>query len=238
MATVRFDLAKRCIDGTARSMDRMSIRCVCCVAMTAIGDTNDCDLVTDVQDDETDRVVNDGYEMVPVGKLVEHPANPRRGRVDAIEASIIANGFYGAVVAQRSTGHILGGNHRFQAAQLTGMEKIPVIWADVDDATAKRILLADNRTNDIAGYDDDALLAILEECRAEENLLGTGYDDKFVDDLLKKVQAEPLPDTGDADDDPLTEGWGVIVECDSESQQMRLLEQLNSEGLQCRALIR
>ena len=52
------------------------------------------------------------YELVAPRALRPHPRNPRRGDVDAIEESIAENGFYGCVVAQRSTGYILAGNHR------------------------------------------------------------------------------------------------------------------------------
>ena len=37
-------------------------------------------------------------ETVPVGDLIEHPANPRRGNVDAIVASIRQDGWHGVVV--------------------------------------------------------------------------------------------------------------------------------------------
>jgi hypothetical protein len=122
------------------------------------------------------------YEQVPVDRLSAHPENPRRGNVDAIVASIEANGFYGAVVAQRSTGYVLVGNHRWQAAQRVGMKTVPVVWVDVDEDRARRILLVDNRSNDIAGWDDDALAALLDELAITgDALAGTGFG---ADELL------------------------------------------------------
>lgn len=38
---------------------------------------------------------------------------------------------------------------------------VPVVWLDVDDATAKRIMLADNRTADLATYDEQILAEAL-----------------------------------------------------------------------------
>jgi len=122
--------------------------------------------------------MNTEYEIVPVGKLRQHPDNPRRGSVSTIKDSIESNGFYGAVVAQRSTGRILVGNHRYQAAQELGMAELPVIWVDVDDQQAQRLMQVDNRSTDVASYDDQILLSILE---ALPSLDGTGYD---TDDLL------------------------------------------------------
>lgn len=124
------------------------------------------------------------YEMASVGAVRPHPANPRQGDVGAIYESIEANGFFGAVLAQRSTGYILAGNHRYKAAMEAGLQSVPVIWADVDDDRALRILLADNRTNDKASYDDNALAAILSDLANTSDLVGTGYDGDDLDQLI------------------------------------------------------
>jgi hypothetical protein len=128
------------------------------------------------------------YQLVPTAELSLHPANPRRGDIDLISSSISANGFYGAVVAQRGTGHILAGNHRWMAAQRDGLPDVPVIWVDVDDDRALRILLTDNRTGDLAGYDNPALLDLLDALAiSPDALAGTGYDDAALDDLRADV---------------------------------------------------
>lgn len=139
-------------------------------------------------------VLNQELVMVQVGDLVEHPSNPRRGRVDAILESIEANGFYGAVVAQRSSGYVLAGNHRLQAARSAGITEVPVFWVDVDDDRAARILLADNRTNDLAGYDDSALVDLLKKLDASPlKLTGTGYDGAALDELLRSLEPARKP---------------------------------------------
>lgn len=142
------------------------------------------------------QIINQDYELVPVDALKPHPRNPREGDTVAIAESIIHNGFYGAVVAQKSTGFILAGNHRLKAAVDTGASVVPVIWVDADDEQALRILLADNRTNDLAGYDEAALAEIL---KGLDSLEGTGYDQAAVDALI-----EGLGDvvTGDVTDGP------------------------------------
>jgi len=109
------------------------------------------------------QIRNQEYDLVPVDALKPHPANPRRGDTVAIAESITENQFYGAVIAQRGTGLILAGNHRWKAAKDTGATEIPVIWIECDDAEALRILLVDNRTNDLAGYDDKALADLLSQ---------------------------------------------------------------------------
>lgn len=134
------------------------------------------------------KVVNQSYEDVELDAITPHPRNARKGDVDAIVGSIDANGFYGACIVQRSTGHILAGNHRYMAARESGMGTVPVIYVDVDDATALRILLADNRTSDIAGYDDQALAQLLTELAADGELYGTGYVESDVDALLATLE--------------------------------------------------
>ena len=147
-------------------------------------------------------VVNEQYESVPIGQLAQHPRNPREGDVGAIVESIQHNGFYGAVVAQRSTGHVLAGNHRIKAAHDVGMKEVPVLWVDVDDETALRILLADNRTNDLASYNDESLADLLTELAESLGLEGTGYDGDDLDELLEELAPTTVDDT---DPEPVPE---------------------------------
>jgi DNA modification methylase len=155
----------------------------------------------------TANIINTGdkIEMVGAGKLACHPDNPRRGDVDSIRESISANGFYGALVVQRSTGHILAGNHRFMAAQAEGLEKFPVIYVDVDDEEAKYILVVDNRSSDKAENDHEVLAAILQGLKSnEQGLSGTGYSDADLAGLLAAVMddGEALDGEDDIPDTP------------------------------------
>ena len=132
-------------------------------------------------------------ESQDISVLIEHPRNPRRGNVSEVRASFRANGFYGTVIAQVSTNYILVGHTRVKAANLEDMDTIPVMWIDVDDETATRILLADNRTSDIAQYDDSELLSVLREFDMG-GLEGTGWTDYDIDQLEKIVNAmDPVP---------------------------------------------
>lgn len=160
------------------------------------------------------QIINERTEMVPVGKLREHPANPREGDVGAIAESIRVNGFYGACVVQESSGHVLAGNHRLKAARQLDMPSVPVVYVDVGDEEAMRILLADNRTADIAGHDDDALADILEHlATTEAELAGTGYGQSDLDTLLNELDRggsdaeDPGAETDRAEE--LREKWGT-----------------------------
>jgi DNA modification methylase len=131
------------------------------------------------------RILNESYELVAIDKLQPHPENPRRGSLPAIAASVAANGFYGAVVAQRSTARILVGNHRWEAAKSEGLKEIAVVWLNVTDEEARRILLSDNRTADQATWDVSDLAKLLTEIEASAGLEGTGFDQAAYDAALQ-----------------------------------------------------
>lgn len=127
------------------------------------------------------------YELVALGDLKPHPDNPRKGDTKAIAESIEENGFFGAVLAQKSRKRILAGEHRWKAAKARGEKQVPVIWLDVDDDRALKILLADNKTQDLASYDEAALLAVLDDLGADAAALaGTGYSMDEYEDLLAR----------------------------------------------------
>src|SRR5215469_2608684 len=77
-----------------------------------------------------------------LAELVDHPDNPREGDDDAVAESIEVNGFYGVILAQRSTRRILFGHTRRRNLQAAGATTGPVMWLDVDDDRARRIVLA------------------------------------------------------------------------------------------------
>ncbi|NBO54510.1 MAG: DNA modification methylase, partial [Actinobacteria bacterium] len=98
--------------------------------------------------------------------------NPRKGNIAAIAESLEVNKQYRPIVVQKSTNKILAGNHTWQAAKKLGWTKIAVVFVDVDDEGAKRIVLADNRTNDLADYDTAILAELLKDLGSSS---GTGY---------------------------------------------------------------
>lgn len=138
---------------------------------------------------------------VPIDSITPYRDNPRRGDLDAIKESLAVNGQYRPIVANRRTGEVLAGNHTLRAAELLGWTQIAVTWVDVDDETARRIVLVDNRSNDLAGYDDALLASILEDL---PDLEGTGYDQAALAALLAG-RDEPVALTDPDEAAPLPE---------------------------------
>lgn len=143
--------------------------------------------------------------MVPVHAVTPHPDNPRAASTEAIQESIVRNGVYRPIYAQESSGCIIAGHHLYAAMVELGFQQVPVLWVDVDDTTAKRILLADNRIADLGTYDDGLLLEALKELAVEDEqgLLGTGYD---LDDMkkLEKVAESAFTPSRSSHDTPTT----------------------------------
>lgn len=156
-------------------------------------------------------------ELVAIGSVRPHPDNPRQGDIGAICESIAVNGWYGAViVSRRPDGDvILAGEHRWRA--LTALQRrgwtdpdgddrpygtlpvslqvpagqVPVIpLVGLDETAERRILVADNRSNDLSTYDDAALAALLSDLASGGNLLGTLYDGDELDQLLDDLNGD------------------------------------------------
>jgi hypothetical protein len=130
--------------------------------------------------------------LVDITSVQQHPQNPNNGDIDSVVDSIAGNGFYNPVVVQRSTGYIIAGNTRYAALLALGAETIPVIWADIDDDRATRILIADNRTAELAVRDTRDLERLLHQLEASESgLAGTGYT---VDDFIELRRLNHISD--------------------------------------------
>lgn len=135
---------------------------------------------------------------VPVESLEPHPRNVNQGDIGAISETMDALGFFGACLVQRSSRRIIAGKHRWLTAKALGGESVPVLWADVDDDTAVRIMLADNRTARLGHDDDQALAALLTDLAqgTDRGLAGTGFDGDALDALLAGLVAGTNTTTG------------------------------------------
>lgn len=115
-------------------------------------------------------------EMIPLDQLTPFPGNARRGKVDVIKESIEKNGQYRSLVVREIKNGpliVLAGNHTMEAIGELDGSKARCEVIECDDETARRINLVDNRSNDLAEDDDDALAALMRDLT--EGAAGTGY---------------------------------------------------------------
>lgn len=125
--------------------------------------------------------------LVDLDDLQAHPRNPNHGNVKEVAQSIRTNGqFRPIVVRPLDDGkyQILAGHTTAAAMRSLGRSQMLATIVQADDRQAERILLADNRTAQLADMDDELLLELLEDHK--EDLLGTGYTDADLEDLMKE----------------------------------------------------
>ena len=91
---------------------------------------------------------------VPLAKIVPNPNQPRRDfdeeKLAELADSIKKNGLIQPIVVRKhGIGYeIIAGERRYQASKRAGLERVPVIVKDVDDAEMYRLALIENIQRD------------------------------------------------------------------------------------------
>lgn len=171
--------------------------------------------------------------MTPISQLKFYPGNARRGDIDLIAESLQRLGQYKPVVVNTGgkcpelADTILAGNHTVMAAQRLGWETIDVHRVDVDDDTAKRIVIVDNKANDQSTYDVEDLVNLLTELPTLE---ATGFTRDEVDQLLESLD-DIDADIPERPAEPTPEGFNLLVECENAEEQARIKARLLAEGV-------
>lgn len=124
---------------------------------------------------------------IPLSDLSPYPGNAKVGDIDAIRASVRRSGQYRSLVVRQTDDAltILAGWHTSRALVAEGHTSARCEVIECDNDTARAINLADNRTGELGGFDDDALAALLAAAQDANDLPGTGYDDHDLDELLR-----------------------------------------------------
>ncbi len=138
----------------------------------------------------------------PIGDVRTMDGNPRRGDVAAVARSLDAFGQRKPIVARVDTGEVIAGNHTLMAAKQLGWSEVAVVWVKDDDATAKAFSLADNRTAELGGYDEELLAGLIGEVlEADTTLLeATAWTPDDLAELLERTGGGPDTATeGDED---------------------------------------
>ena len=127
---------------------------------------------------------------IPVERLIPYAGNPRLNdeAVPAVAESIRRFGFKVPMVIGADF-VVVAGHTRLKAAKSLGLKTVPCIMAD--DLTAKEIdafRLADNKTAELAQWDEKALIAELQRLAALDNppdMAAFGFED--LDTMLAEL---------------------------------------------------
>ena len=149
-------------------------------------------------------------EAVSLSALTPHPANPNQADSGLIGELIAANGYAVPVLAQESTGLIIDGEHRVEAARAKGMTTVPVVWLDVSDDTRDRLLASLNESTRRGMNDAAKLVALLKGLAVTpRGLEGAAFDGDQLDDMVRLLNAPPLDDL-DGSYDP-SDTWPSVT---------------------------
>lgn len=141
---------------------------------------------------------------VPPSSLNLFHRNPRKGDVPAIMASLRRHTQYAPITVNLGShtgrpNEVLKGNHTTLAfRELAEVEpddprwrKILVFWIDVDDDLCDRIVVADNQTGQLGGFDEKELASLLSSFGAD--IEGLGFTEADIDDLNALLEETELP---------------------------------------------
>jgi hypothetical protein len=147
-----------------------------------------------------------------LGELARWPRNPKRHDEEGVDQSMTRFGFNDPIAIDEASGKIVAGHGRLDvliARKASGRqppERVEVVpdgeWlvpvlrgvSFASPAEAEAYLLAHNQLGPSGGYDDRLLAEMLSEHReSESGLVGTGWSDEQVDDLLASMEREAAP---------------------------------------------
>lgn len=151
-------------------------------------------------------------ELVKIETLVFDPANVRKHgqkNLDAIKGSLLRFGQQKPIVVD-ADGIVRAGNGTLAAAKAIGWEEVEIVRTILRGAEATAYAIADNRTAELAEWDEEALSEQLAALRIEDEALSeaTGYDASeiekmvldgtdVVEDEVPEPPADPITKPGD-----------------------------------------
>ncbi len=172
-------------------------------------------------------------EQWDVEKVIPYDRNPRinDGAVESTAKSIETFGFRQPIVVD-AKGVIVVGHTRLKAALSLGMETVPVHVAELTEAEAMAYRIADNKTGELAEWDDDLLaaeFAALKDLDFDLDLTGFDLDEPGG------VTAGGAEGAGGGGIDP-GDQFGVIVICENEAAQEAAYNELAASGYNCKVV--
>jgi ParB family transcriptional regulator, chromosome partitioning protein len=123
-------------------------------------------------------------ELVPINDLTPDPANARKHgerNLSSIIDSLRAFGQQKPIVVDRR-GVVIAGNGTLEAAKRLGWEEIAVVRTELDPTQATAFGIADNRTAELAEWDHDVLVSLLESIQNDDRIndLATGFTEAEI----------------------------------------------------------
>jgi hypothetical protein len=117
---------------------------------------------------------------VPCAALVLDPANARKHpdkNLEAIKGSLRSFGQVKAIVVRKETDVVVCGNGTLEAARSLGWTHIAANFIPLSDAQAAALAIADNRSGELAEWDQEALDQLLASVHVDDPDLQRMFDE-------------------------------------------------------------
>lgn len=176
-----------------------------------------------------------GEEDVAPDQLLANPLNPRihpASQQAAMRQALDQIGWVQRVVVNRRTGHVIDGHLRVEIALSEGEPTVPVVYVDLSPEEEKVALATFDAISSMAVVDEEMMAALLNEITAQSPELAD-----FMQEIADVTHVDLDPDPPAPKEPTLRAQWNVLVVLDTEEAQVNLLEELQREGYECRALI-
>lgn len=135
-------------------------------------------------------------KMIKIEDLVPYENNPRNNdnAVEYVKNSIKKFGFKVPLVIDKNN-VIVTGHTRYKASQQLGLKEVPCIVADdLTDKQIKAFRIADNKTNDMAEWNDDLLSIELKDVLDDIDMTDFGFGDFEISMLIDDMEPEKYDD--------------------------------------------
>lgn len=132
-------------------------------------------------------------EWFPIAKLVGWKDNPRVNEkaIPAVAESIYRFGFGAPIVARLANREIIAGHTRVAAAHTLDMGSVPVRFLDLSARASHALAVIDNKSNELAGWNEDGLSKVLAGLSKEFDFAKMGFDETDLKLLLEGPKFAP-----------------------------------------------
>lgn len=170
-------------------------------------------------------------EYLQISELNPVEWNPRRisdKEFSGLKNSIKTFGFVDPVIVNRRNMHVCGGHQRLRAAKEIGIEKVPVVYVDLDEAQERALNVTLNSHAVQGKFDNDILSELLIELKEISPEL---YEPLNLDQLgegLNLFSDEEIEDVEERAESNLLETFNFTISCSSAQELDEVKEFFNA----------
>lgn len=182
-------------------------------------------------------------EYININEIKLYEKNPRNNdnAVDYVANSIKEFGFKVPIVIDKNN-VIVAGHTRLKASKKLGLKEVPCIVAtDLTEKQIKAFRIAENKTNELAGWNDNLLSNEIKELFEDIDMTDFGFGDfeisMLIDDFEpEKFDNEMINEYSKRADDIILKAGRIIITYDK-PEEKAFLEELIKEKKDCLKVI-